>query len=110
MIELLFWLFTKHLIIDFFCQTSYQYLNKGKYGHPGGLLHSGLHGIVTGIILNPVLGILDALVHYHIDWSKIQLNNKFNLKPDNSEKYWWLLGIDQYLHALTYLCLVLLAK
>lgn len=42
MVELLFWLFTKHFIVDFPLQAfPYQYQNKGTYGHPGGLLHSG---------------------------------------------------------------------
>lgn len=40
-------LFTKHFIIDFPLQTKYQWSNKGIYGHPGGILHAGLHGIGT---------------------------------------------------------------
>ena len=37
-LSLVFWslaLFqTKHLICDYMLQTPFQYLNKGKYGHP----------------------------------------------------------------------------
>jgi len=109
MLLTLFLLFTKHLVIDFFLQRPYQYLNKGTYGHPGGILHAGLHGLATWAILGPLAAIIDTVVHYHIDWAKIKLNTKFELKPDNSEKYWWLLGIDQYLHSLTYLFLIMLA-
>ena len=108
----LFGLFTKHFIIDFLLQTKYQWSNKGKYGHPGGLLHAGLHGIGTTIVMSMIfdqlvsavlLGLIDAVVHYHIDWAKMNLNARYNLGPTTSEKFWWLVGLDQYLHALTYI-------
>jgi hypothetical protein len=113
MIELilLVLLFTKHFIIDFPLQTPYQYQNKGKYGHPGGLLHSGLHGATTFLILSfftplaIVFGIVDFLVHYHIDWAKVKLNNHFQLTSENPQ-FWTLLGLDQYLHAMTYIAMV----
>lgn len=107
MIEILFWLFTKHFVFDFLLQTPYQYLNKGKYGHPGGILHSGLQGIGTLLILGPIAAMIDFVVHYHVDWSKVQLNRRYGWRPDTSEKFWWLLGFDQYLHTLTYLGLAM---
>jgi hypothetical protein len=107
-------LFYKHLMVDFFLQTPYQYLNKGKYFHPGGLLHSFLHIIATGILLF-VFGakkhlieilIVEFLLHYHIDWAKVQINSRYGWKADKNEEFWMLLGIDQYLHALTYIGIV----
>jgi Protein of unknown function (DUF3307) len=117
MIELLilFLLFTKHFIVDFPLQTPYQYLNKGKYGHAGGLLHSALHGLATFIIfaiflvsikLALFLAIIDFVVHYHIDWAKVNINNRYGWKSDKHSQFWILLGLDQYLHALTYIGLV----
>ena len=109
---MLFWLFTKHLIVDFFMQTPYQYLNKGTYGHAGGILHAALHCIATALVLSlcgvyipaaGLLGLLDGIIHYHVDWGKVKINRHYGWLPNNSEKYWWLLGIDQYLHTLTYL-------
>lgn len=109
---LLFWLFTKHLICDFPLQTKFQYLNKGTYGHPGGLLHAFIHVVGTalvvtlfgpGLFTGILVGLVDGAIHYHIDWAKMNINTKYGLKPDNSEKFWWLLGLDQYLHCLTYL-------
>jgi len=108
----LFGLFTKHFIIDFPLQTKYQWSNKGTYGHPGGVLHAILHGIGTHAIIYLifsdsvvafVLGLIDAVVHYHIDWAKMNLNARYKLGPTTSEKFWWLVGLDQYLHALTYI-------
>ena len=31
----------KHFIADALLQRPYQYLNKGIYGHPGGIVHAG---------------------------------------------------------------------
>lgn len=123
-ILIFFALFTKHFIFDFLLQTEYQFLNKGKYGHPGGLLHAFLAGFGTFISLISIPYILhlptgsnwipklfficfiEMVIHYHIDWAKIKLNDKLNLTPVNGHGFWWLLGLDQYLHYLTYILIV----
>lgn len=108
-------LVTKHFIVDFPLQTKFQYSNKGKYGHPGGLLHSFFHGCATYFcfawfapIAAGYLAIIDMVVHYHIDWAKVNINNKFGWGPTTHEQFWWLLGLDQFLHAITYVGLVYL--
>jgi len=113
-------LLIKHFIIDFVCQTPYQYLNKGKYGHPGGLLHSWLHILTTGFIICgfDIFYSIDHLylffilisefgIHYHLDWGKVKICKHFGWTTSNSEYYWWLLGLDQFLHNLTYLIITL---
>ena len=113
MIELLILalLLSKHFLIDFPLQTPFHYQNKGNYGHIGGILHSLQHGLGTLAILmwiTPlaiVFAIADFLVHYHIDWAKVKLNNHFQLTPEKP-RFWTLLGLDQYLHAMTYLAMV----
>lgn len=108
----LFLLFTKHFIIDFPLQKPYQWMNKGTYGHPGGLLHSGLHGVGTCLSLvwfTPyaiALAVFDFVVHYHIDWAKMNLNAKMGWGANTHEEFWWLLGLDQYIHSLTYIAIV----
>ena len=115
MVTVLFLLFTKHLIIDFPLQTPYQWMNKGTYGHPGGLLHAGLHALGTLLVFLFVgaaiegafiLAIIDGVIHYHIDWAKMNINARYGWKADTSPHFWTLLGIDQWLHAITYLLLV----
>ncbi len=129
---ILFLLFIKHFIVDFPLQAfPYQYKNKGTYGHPGGLLHAGLHGLGTFIVIAGVffyitdwtillvwkdvfvvaayLALIDMFLHYHIDWAKMNLNNKLGYGPTTHEQFWWLLGLDQYLHAVTYIMLVTIA-
>ena len=113
-ILLLFLLLTKHFIVDFPLQNSYQYLNKGTWLHLGGILHSSLHGIATGLIMSfftsselaIILALMDLLVHYAVDFSKVKINKHFGLAPSTHEQFWWLLGFDQWLHNLTYLAIV----
>lgn len=110
----LFWLFAKHFVCDFPLQAfSWLYLNKGKYLHPGGITHAAIHSAGTMLVLSPFLGLaawkfalVDLLVHYHIDWAKMNLTRKHDLKPDNSEWFWILLGLDQWLHGLTYFAII----
>ena len=114
---LLFALFLKHFIIDFPLQFPYQYKNKGTYGHLGGIVHAGNHAVATFAILLFVPGVaigmafLIAVVelwfHYHIDWAKMNINTRMGWTPTTHEKFWWLLGFDQFLHALTYLGIAL---
>jgi hypothetical protein len=106
-------LFTKHFIVDFPLQKPFQYLNKGTYGHFGGILHASLHGLFTALCFwywAPLsclfLGLIDAVVHYHVDWAKMNLNKKMGWGPQTHEEFWWLLGADQLAHALTYIWLV----
>lgn len=108
-------LFVKHFVVDFPLQKPYQWMNKGTYGHPGGILHSVLHGLFTMLVfwfVAPLacvwLGFIDFILHYHIDWAKMNLNAKFGWKADKHEAFWVLLGLDQLLHALTYIGLVAL--
>lgn len=116
---LLFALFLKHFIVDFILQTKFQWSNKGIYGHAGGLLHAGLHLLSTLLILYNIfridahfallLALFDGFVHYHIDWIKVNICQKYNWTANNSEYFWWLLGLDQFLHGLTYFAIVYLA-
>ncbi len=102
-------LVTKHCIVDFPLQTKFQYSNKGTYGHPGGILHAGLHGLGTYLCLfsfTPIavwMAFVDAVVHYHIDWAKMNLNSRLGWGANTHEQFWWLLGLDQYLHYITYI-------
>lgn len=116
MIYLLLALTIKHFIIDFPLQPKYMYSNKGTYGHFGGLLHAGLHGVGTFICLYIVaqehaflLAFIDFIVHYHIDWAKMNLNKKLGWGPNTHEEFWWLLGLDQLFHSLTYIAIVAFA-
>ena len=53
-----------------------------------------------------IAALFDCLVHYHIDWAKMNLNTRFDLKSENSESFWITLGFDQFLHHATYFIIV----
>ena len=119
--SVIFWLFVlfflKHFALDFLYQPPYQWKNKGSYGHLGGILHALQHAIGSFLTLlffidaktSLLLALLEFVLHYHIDWAKMNINKKLNLKCDTSEGFWWLLGLDQLLHYLTYALMVFLA-
>ena len=103
----------KHFIFDYPLQTAYQLNNKGTYGHPGGILHSGLHVVGTStafLIITPTLAIGAAimvgefLLHYHIDWSKDHVIRGMGLNAKD-RGFWWAIGVDQLLHHLTYVAI-----
>jgi ABC-type phosphate transport system permease subunit len=108
-------LMAKHAVADFYLQTAYQFLNKGTYGHPGGLLHAGIHVALTPLVylvLAPTTLLLalsitagEFLVHYHTDWLKEQINRRKGWTV-NDHNFWSLLGTDQLVHGLTYLAIV----
>ena len=68
-----------------------------------------IFSFVTTPLLAICLGVADFLLHYHIDWAKMNLNKKLGYGPTTHEQFWWLLGLDQLLHALTYLGLTAIA-
>jgi len=105
----------KHFLADFMLQRSYQFKNKGKYGHPGGILHAGIHGLGTLLVLAWFLpfdlalaiAAVEIILHYHIDWAKVQLNSRLKLDPREDNEYWFLFGFDQFLHHMTYVGILL---
>ena len=108
-------LMVKHTVADFYLQSAYQYLNKGIYGHPGGLIHNAIHIMLTPLVylvLVPgsllVVGAIalgEFAVHYHTDWLKEQITHRNGWTPQE-RGFWYALGTDQLVHGLTYLAIV----
>jgi len=110
-------LFIKHWYIDFVNQSNEEVAGKGTYGNAHGLMHSIKHGVATFLIFllftydfafSVIFGILDFVLHYHLDWAKININRRYNYTVQD-KKFWTWLGADQLAHSLTYLGLVWLA-
>jgi hypothetical protein len=104
----------KHFVCDYVLQTTYQYSNKGTYGHLGGILHAGIHAfgsIPAILIFMPPLPIIAAIVvgefvvHYHIDWLKQAVDSRMYWTPKDAQ-YWHVFGADQLLHQLTYVVIL----
>lgn len=111
---LIFVLLTKHFIFDFLYQPPYQWMNKGTYGHPGGVIHSLQHALATFVVLlfftDPWMAwamcVFEFFIHYHMDWFKMWYNAKKGWKCNTHNEFWILTGVDQYVHALTYIAIV----
>lgn len=106
----------KHLFADFFFQTGWMVANKGYYGHPAGIAHAGIHGILTLIALFAVglplewcaaLALGEGVVHYHVDWAKAAVTRR-NEFTASDVRFWNWIGIDQFAHHVTYLGLAYL--
>ncbi len=104
----------KHLLCDYFFQYPRHFMVKGTYGKWGGVEHALIHGAGTLLVFGlagyflPVFGlaaIIDFVIHYHVDWAKMKLGAVKGWKPDNN-KFWWALGVDQFLHHVTYIGLI----
>lgn len=108
-------LFIKHWYVDFVNQSMEEVQWKGTYLDWRGVKHSVKHGIGTFLIFFLVtdmtaidavmFGTLDFILHYHIDWTKININKENNYTVENP-KFWQWLGADQLAHSLTYLFIV----
>lgn len=105
----------KHYLADFQWQTLWMVQSKGWYGHPGGLVHAGLHGLLSLPVLmlvvpwQPVLFmavvVAEIVLHYHIDWTKARIVALRGI-DENDSAYWHYLGLDQAAHQLTYLVML----
>jgi hypothetical protein len=117
MIEL--WLFLliplciKHWYVDFVNQSKIEIQSKAIYGDLAGIHHSFKHGIGTsiciflvlgsdGIIISLLLGLVDFMLHYHIDWIKMN----YGARDINDPRFWNHLGLDQLAHQLCYIAYI----
>lgn len=108
-------LFIKHWFADFVVQFNYMVEQKGIYGAEGGIHHSLIHCVLTWIVMYAVFqntfiavftALFDGVVHYHIDWLKMNISRWRNLTIRDHE-FWMWLGADQLAHCLTYIAMVL---
>jgi len=108
---LLSWLTLKHFIVDFPLQTQRMIDEKGHYGQLGGIVHAMLHAVGTFLVMiwvldftsAVVIGLLDGIIHYHVDWLKQNVTR--GLTPADKD-FWIWLGWDQWTHQATYIFIV----
>lgn len=100
----------KHWYIDFVNQDDEEVKHKGIYLDWRGMKHSFKQGLGTFAVLvlfAPfswafVLAALDFILHYHIDWSKMNYGNR----DITTKAFWNHLGLDQMAHQITYILIV----
>lgn len=83
----------------------------------GGYLHAGFHSFGTVFLLSLIfpinavmlgIALLEFIVHYAVDWAKVNINDYYGWKCNASPEFWYLLGIDQLAHQLTYIGMTVL--
>lgn len=102
----------KHWYADFKIQTYMQTVKKGVWLNPVGISHSIDHAWTTLVALLVfnflvpisavvilVIAIIEAIIHYVIDFVKVKYGCKDNTKP----LFWNQFGLDQLAHQITYL-------
>jgi hypothetical protein len=122
-VNLFMLLLTKHFLCEFVFRYPYQYENEHKYGHLGGISHAGLHTFGTFGLLSVIFGfdyivlavsLFEGVAHYHLDWVVANTINKCKTRyltgdaSSPAQEMWWLTGIDQWLHYMTYFLIVIL--
>ncbi len=98
----------KHVMGDFFLQTSWMAIGKDqKTGWALPLLaHCAVHLALTTalmLLLAPrfwFVGLIDFVIHITIDRAKGFCVAHYNITHER-QGFWWLIGVDQALHHLT---------
>jgi hypothetical protein len=111
-IAILFMLQIKHWYVDFVNQTDEEVKYKAEYLDWRGITHSLKHGFGTVFVFllfmdteyALMFGALDFLLHYHIDWAKMNWGNR----DIGSKEFWNHLGLDQMAHQFTYLLFMII--
>lgn len=112
-LALIFLFQIKHYYADFAIQTYAQTVRKGIYKDPIGISHSVDHAwttlialLIFDIFFKPLslmlmisITVVEALVHYHIDFFKVKYGTKDNTQP----LFWNQFGLDQLAHQVCYL-------
>jgi hypothetical protein len=106
----------KHYVADFVIQTYAQTVRKGIYRDPVGISHSVDHitgslivlffaSFIIPLSLPQIVGlcVLEGIIHYHIDWTKVH----FGIKDITKPLFWNQFGMDQLAHQVTYLLMIL---
>ena len=112
-LSLLFLFQIKHMFADYFLQSQRMLSDRAEYVHVGRVQHVIIHAIGSAIafallLTNPVFilvtVVIEAVVHYHIDWAKGWYSSAAKQTPKDAG-YWRAMGVDQALHQITYIAM-----
>lgn len=100
----------KHYLFDFPFQTQEMIAEKGTFLAPWGIVHSLNHGGWSAFIAmcfigwpGLLVGLLDFVIHYSVDYVKV----RFGTKTQN-KAFWNEFGLDQAIHQMTYVLLAVI--
>ena len=99
----------KHLVIDWILQPQWMWSKKHIYGHWGGIAHALFNALGTAVVISAFYGHFwlvlwaEFVLHYHIDYLKMNINKWTGWGANTHPQFWWLLGADQFAHQATYI-------
>lgn len=111
---LLLLLSVKHTICDLAIQRLFPAEKKFYFNPPAHIhyFHHGLGSFLAGLIIGVpfavLIGVIDYFAHWHIDYAKTLIREKYNMKS-SEDRYWLLQAADQTLHFATYYLIALIA-
>ena len=109
-----FLLTVKHTICDLALQRLFPADKKFYFNAPAHVhyFHHGIGSFLVVLIFSPyyavAIGLLDYLIHWHVDHWKTLVRNHYGWTSED-DRFWILQTVDQTLHFLTYFLFVLLA-
>ena len=100
----------KQLGADFLLQSNWMAQGKDRTSDWMAPLcaHTGLHGLGTLLITLAVkpalwwLALADFAIHTGIDRGKALIGQRTHF-PATDARFWWLIGVDQFLHQVTHI-------
>ena len=105
-------LMIKHFIVDIGIQSHIPGSPKHKYfsGHLH-YFHHGVGAFLATLFVVPIqyamlIGVIDYIAHWHIDWAKHHLNREIKAEV-RSERWWWTMVLDQCIHTFCYYAIAL---
>ena len=112
---LLFMLIIKHALADLVLQSRLTSGDKSNLKSWKGYIHAGDHGLLTFSVLlfftsfqnSIIIGMLDYVLHFLIDYIKTVLVRRFGV-VQNTRTFWIVQGVDQIAHYSCYFLYVLL--
>jgi len=111
-IEIAIALILKHFVVDYLFNPIFGPSQKHIYGSRGSLFHSGFHMVSCLFVLLCFISfefallaaIFDGLTHYHIDYIKAKILQKYKKR---SKKFkLTIMVLDQCLHVLNYVIII----
>ena len=114
---LIFLLFIKHIIVDFPVYSGYLCRKYPDTFNRLWVLHIILHGVgalivffLLGLPLLPsfMIALFDSCSHFIIDATTTYCNNRNKVDIDFYNRFYWVPELDQFLHCLTYVLMVLM--
>ena len=90
-----------HFVADFVLQSDWMAKNKSK-DNKALLLHVSVYSIPFMLLISPLYGLINGILHFAIDYTTARLSSKLWARGD-VHNFFVVIGFDQLLHALSLL-------